>query len=128
MDAVSRAIHSGYVKSCHDLSEGGLAVAAAEMAFSGGYGIELDLRKVPIGDSIRRNDFILFSESNSRFLIEVKEKCRKDFEAIIRGNAYSIVGRVNKSNRLVVQGLNGESVVDASLSELIDAWKKTFGG
>jgi phosphoribosylformylglycinamidine synthase len=127
MDAVSRAIHSGYVKSCHDLSEGGLAVAAAEMAFSGGYGIELDLRKVPVGDIMARNDFILFSESNSRFLVEVKENHREDLEALMRDNVCSVVGRVNKSNRLVVRGLNGKSVVDASLNELLGAWKKTLG-
>lgn len=126
MDAVSRAIHSGYVSSCHDLSEGGLAVAAAEMAFSGGYGIELDLRKVPLGDFIGRNDFILFSESNSRFLVEVKEDCIEDFEATMSGSACSVVGRVSKDNRLSVRGLNGKSVVDASLSELLNAWKRTL--
>jgi len=37
------------------------------------------------------------------------------------------VGRVNKGNRFVICGLNGKSVVDASLSELSDAWKKTLG-
>ena len=68
--AVTKAIDSGFVKSCHDLSEGGLAVAAAEMAFAGGYGLEIDLSKVP-GKELTRNDFVLFSESNSRFLIEV---------------------------------------------------------
>ena len=45
--AVTKAIDEGLVKSCHDLSEGGLAVAAAEMAFAGGYGLEIDLCKVP---------------------------------------------------------------------------------
>jgi phosphoribosylformylglycinamidine synthase II len=127
MDVVSRAIHSGYVEACHDLSEGGLGVATAEMAFSGGYGIELDLRRVPLGDIMARNDFILFSESNSRFLVEVKEKCREDFEALMKDNAYSLIGKVKKSNRLVIRGLSGEPVVDASLSELLNAWKKTLG-
>lgn len=128
MDAVSRAIYSGYVKSCHDLSEGGLAVAATEMGFSGGYGIELDLRKVPLGDIIGRNDFILFSESNSRFLVEVKEECREDFEAMMKDTACSVVGKVNRSDRLVVHGLDGKLVVNAKLSELLAAWKKTLGG
>jgi len=128
MDSVSRAIHAGYVSSCHDLSEGGLAVAAAEMAFGGGHGIELDLRKVPLGDFIVRNDFILFSESNSRFLVEVKEECREDFEKLMKSTACSVVGRVGKGSRFVVRGLNGKIVVDASLSELLNAWKRTLGG
>ncbi len=46
--AVTKAIDEGLVKSCHDLSEGGLAVAAAEMAFASGYGLEIDLSKVPV--------------------------------------------------------------------------------
>jgi len=58
---ISKAIDSGVVKACHDVSEGGLATAAAEMAFSGGYGLELDLRTVPRKD-LRRSDFILFTE------------------------------------------------------------------
>ena len=49
MRALQRAIHAGTVRACHDLSEGGLAVAAAEMAFSGAVGMELDLAAVPCG-------------------------------------------------------------------------------
>ena len=46
--AVQQAIAAGAVRACHDLSEGGLAVAAAEMAFAGGLGVELDLAAVPV--------------------------------------------------------------------------------
>ena len=73
---LTKAIDEGIVKSCHDLSEGGLAVAAAEMAFASGFGLEINLQKVPAKD-ITRNDFVLFSESNSRFLIEVARKTKK---------------------------------------------------
>ncbi|MEQ1894360.1 MAG: phosphoribosylformylglycinamidine synthase subunit PurL, partial [Planctomycetota bacterium] len=45
--ALHGAIQHGLVASCHDLSEGGLAVAAAEMAFAGGLGLALELAKVP---------------------------------------------------------------------------------
>jgi phosphoribosylformylglycinamidine (FGAM) synthase-like enzyme len=61
MISVINAIDSGYVKSCHDLSEGGLAVAAAEMALSGDHGVELDLKNVPKSSEMKRNDYILFS-------------------------------------------------------------------
>jgi len=89
MAGIRRAIDSGCIKSCHDLSEGGLAVAAAEMSFGGGFGIELHLKNVPIAGKIRRNDFVLFSESNSRFLVEVSEKHREDFEALMNDNVCS---------------------------------------
>ena len=123
--AVTRAIDCGLVKACHDLSEGGLAVAAAEMAFAGGYGLELDLRKVP-AKGMRRDDFVLFSESNSRFLVEVSEKARDEFEGLMKGKICTEVGRVIKSPRLCVKGLAGGVVVDASLGDLLRSWKRTL--
>jgi phosphoribosylformylglycinamidine synthase II len=126
VNSIVDAIDSRCVKSCHDLSEGGLAVAAAEMAFSGGHGISLNLRSVPRARNMRRNDLILFSESNSRFLAEVPEKRREDFEALMGRNVCSAIGQVEKDKRLYVYGLNGKRIVNAGLRELRDAWKSTF--
>jgi len=120
--AISRAIDLGLVKSCHDLSEGGLAVAAAEMAFSGGYGIELHLHKVPF-KGVNRNDYILFSESNSRFLVEVSQKAKRDFEKLMYGKVFAEIGKVTKTPRLCIYGLDGNIVVDASLKDLLTSWK-----
>ena len=125
--AVTKAIDFGLIKTCHDLSEGGLAVAAAEMAFAGGYGLELDLGKVP-GKALERNDFVLFSESNSRFLVEVSEKDRQEFEALMKGKACAKIGKVTKDEKLLIHGLNRKIVVDASLAELRRSWKKTLSG
>jgi phosphoribosylformylglycinamidine synthase subunit PurSL len=122
---VTRAIDEGLVKSCHDLSEGGLGVAAAEMAFAGSFGLELDLRKVP-GKELTRNDFVLFSESNSRFLIEVSEQDRGLFEELMWGKGCVQIGKVTEEQKLVVVGLNGKSVIDASLETLRRSWKKTL--
>jgi phosphoribosylformylglycinamidine synthase len=125
--AISRAIDLGLLKACHDLSEGGLAVAAAEMAFSGGYGIELHLQKVPVKD-VNRNDFILFSESNSRFLVEVSEKTKNDFEALMKGKVSAEIGKVTKTPKLCIYGLDGNVVVDAALNDLLASWKGTLSG
>jgi phosphoribosylformylglycinamidine synthase len=125
--AVTRAVDGGLVKACHDLSEGGLAVAAAEMAFAGGYGLELDLRKVP-ANGLGRDDFVLFSESNSRFLVEVSQKARDEFEGLMKGKVCVKVGKVTKSPRLCIRGLAGGVVVDASLGDLLKGWKRTLSG
>ncbi|MGD0406548.1 MAG: phosphoribosylformylglycinamidine synthase subunit PurL, partial [Candidatus Bathyarchaeia archaeon] len=125
--AVTKAIDLGLIKTCHDLSEGGLAVAAAEMAFAGGYGLELDLGKVP-GKALERSDFVLFSESNSRFLVEVSEKDGQEFEALMKGKACAKIGKVTKDEKLLIHGLNQKIVVDASLAELRRSWKKTLSG
>jgi phosphoribosylformylglycinamidine synthase len=97
------------------------------MAFAGGYGLELDLGKVP-GNGLERNDFVLFSESNSRFLIEVSETDRPEFEALMKGKSCARIGKVTKDQKLVIHGLNQKIVVDASLAELRCSWKKTLSG
>jgi len=128
MNTLVKAIDLGYVRACHDLSEGGLAVAAAEMAFTSDCGIDLWLKKVPTPKSMKRNDFTLFSESNSRFLIEVVEKRKQDFEDLMKGNVFSMVGKVKKEPYFSVYGLNDERIVDISLAELRNAWKSTLRG
>jgi len=128
MKSIVKAIDFNYVEACHDLSEGGLAVAISEMAITGDYGIDLYLKSIPRPKSMQRNDFILFSESNSRFLVEVQEKRRRDFEALMEGVAFSVVGRVKREKRLLVYGIDDRTVVNASLAELRNAWKSTFGG
>jgi len=128
INALTKAIDWGYVRACHDLSEGGLAIAAAEMAFTGDYGIDLWLKKVPKLRSMKRNDFTLFSESNSRFLVEVTEKQRQDFEELMKDNLLSMVGKVKKEPYFSVFGHNNERIIDISIAELRNAWKGTLGG
>ena len=123
--AVTKAIDQGLVKACHDLSEGGLAVALAEMAFAGGLGLEIDLTKVP-SKNLSRNDFILFSESNSRFLIEVAEQDRDLFEEFMSHKDCIQIGKVNKDQKLVVKGLDERTVIDTPLETMRKSWKKTL--
>jgi len=123
--AVTKAIDLGLVKSCHDLSEGGLAVSAAEMAFASGLGLELDLRKVSAKE-VKRNDFLLFSESNSRFLIEISEQDKREFEELMKGKECVQIGSVTKEPKVLIKGLNGKYVVDAMVDRLRLSWKKTL--
>jgi phosphoribosylformylglycinamidine synthase len=123
--AITQAIDLGLVKACHDLSEGGLGVAAAEMALAGGYGVELNLAEVP-RKAVDRDDFVLFSESNSRFLVEIPNKARNEFEALMKGKACAEIGRVTDNSRFTVRGLNGAIVVDASPDDLRKSWKTTL--
>src|SRR5579859_7996993 len=85
MKALGEAIRQGLVRACHDLSEGGLAVAAAEMALAGLLGIDIDLGQIPHDIHVLHANLIdpllLFSESASRFLLEVAPEQRSSFEA-----------------------------------------------
>jgi phosphoribosylformylglycinamidine synthase len=122
---LTKAINAGVIKSCHDLSEGGLAVAAAEMAFAGDYGLELDLRLMS-NKSTTRNDFLLFSESNGRFLIEIAERDSSKFEQLMKNKIYRSIGKVTKDAKLLIRSLKGKVIVDAGLAELRHSWKKTL--
>jgi len=121
-DVVTESIDRSVVESCHDLSDGGLGVSAAEMAFSGDLGLELDLGEVIGGAD--RNDHLLFSESNGRFLVEVTPENKEKFESFAESIPCSKVGEVLKNNRFSVKGLNGEEIIDARLEDLRKTWKE----
>jgi phosphoribosylformylglycinamidine synthase II len=124
MNALSTAIEEGLVKACHDCSEGGIGVAAAEMAFAGGLGMKIYLKQVPLGEPINRDDIVLFSESNTRFLVEVAPEHKAKFENMMNGVDFSAIGRVTNRQRLDMYGLTGERVLSAPLAELKEAWQK----
>jgi len=122
--ALENAIKESVVASCHDCSDGGLGVALAESAFSGGLGMTIKLTKVPV-ENIRRSDTILFSESQSRFVVTVAPENVTRFEALMKGTVFADVGTVTKQKDFIV--MDGEKVVlRAGIDELKDAWQKTL--
>jgi phosphoribosylformylglycinamidine synthase len=122
--AVHAAISQGLLRACHDLSEGGLAVAAAEMAFAGGVGADLDgLAGLP-GAEGEPDEVKLFSESTTRFLIEAKPEHAAALGQVFAGLPFVRVGKTLAEPRLRVAGANGEWVIWVKLSELKEAWQK----
>ncbi len=94
------------------------------MAFAGALGATVRLESVPLGEPIIRDDFVLFAESNSRFLVEVAPEHREKFEKIMAGTALAAIGQVNSSGVVEVYGLNGNRIVAESITELKEAWQK----
>jgi len=123
MDRLSLATEKGLVEACHDCSDGGIGVAAAEMAFAGGLGATIRLKSVPLDEPVDRDDFILFSESNSRFLVEVTPENKEDFEKIMSADS-AIIGEVATSPMVEVYGVGGKRIIKATLSELKEAWQR----
>lgn len=122
--ALASAIRSGLVQSAHDCSDGGLGAALAEMAFSGGVGAVLNLTDVPVKSKIVRNDFLLFSESHSRFIVEIEPSRQKHFEKAMKGLPCALAGQVEQSPELKVYGLDKKICVNAGIKELKEAWQK----
>ena len=123
MESLSRAMAAGFVTASHDLSEGGLGIALADMGFAGALGAEIDLAKVP-ADNFNRDDSILFSESNTRFLAEVRPEHQSQFERIMAGNDLGLIGKVTTGPSIKIIGLNGTEVVNLTVSTLKEAWQR----
>jgi phosphoribosylformylglycinamidine synthase len=105
--AIHQAIRSGLVRACHDLSEGGLAVAAAEMAFAGGLGTDL-----------------LFAESNTRFLCEVTPDQHSQFEAALAGVPYAYIGETTDEPQLTIRTTRTDDpLISEDIESLKAAWQ-----
>ncbi|MCK5581006.1 MAG: phosphoribosylformylglycinamidine synthase subunit PurL [Candidatus Omnitrophica bacterium] len=122
--ALFAATQKGLARSIHDCSEGGIAVALAEMAFSGGLGVTALLKDVPYEGKNKRNDSVLFSESNSRFVVEVAPEKQKQFEKLLSEVPYGVIGRVEESPEFVIYGLDDKVCVNAYIDDLKKAWQK----
>ena len=124
MELIIEAMDRGYIKACHDISDGGLGVAISEMAISSNFGAEIYLDRVPRVD-VNRNDVILFSESNGRFLLEIDKKFEDEFCELV--NSYGCnagrIGFVSKNSRMVIHGLNGNVLIDLEVELLRKCWK-----
>jgi phosphoribosylformylglycinamidine synthase subunit PurSL len=119
--AVHRAIAEGLVRACHDLSDGGLAVAVAEMAFAGGVGADVaNLAAIGSIDDVAK----LFSESPTRFVLEAKPADADRLRLIFAGLPFAKIGTTVAEPRLRIAGSNGEWLVWAKLAELKESWQK----
>jgi phosphoribosylformylglycinamidine synthase subunit PurSL len=126
--AVAAAMAKGLVQSAHDLSEGGLAVAAAEMTFSGEFGACIDLDEMAKKGAIYSNEILLFSESASRILLEIKPEHESAFMKLMRGATVKRVGSTMANPILKVIGLDGLVCLEEPLAALKAAWQNTLPG
>ncbi len=114
MAGLLAAMDNGSIASCHDLSHGGLAVAAAEMALGGDVGASLRLSRSDL-----RFDVALFSESNGRWLVEARAGRDREFLDAMSGAPVSAVGRVGGKGLSISRG---KESVRASLASMRKAW------
>jgi phosphoribosylformylglycinamidine synthase len=113
------AIQRKLLRSCHDLSEGGLAVALAEMAFAGGIGAQ-----VKLSPSLDLSDVeLLFAESTTRFLVEVEPQRAQEFETLVSNLPFQRVGVTIPDPWLHLVNKDGVDLIKASLRELKEAWQ-----
>ncbi|MCF3943002.1 phosphoribosylformylglycinamidine synthase subunit PurL [Oceanobacillus alkalisoli] len=113
---ILEAIRAGVVASAHDISEGGFAVALAESAFTDeGLGVSARLE----GDVTAA----LFSETQSRFILSVKEENKEKFEEIVRD--VTEIGTVTADGTFEIQ-VNGQAIIKENVDQLNTLWKEAI--
>ena len=120
---VHEAIEKRLIRSCHDLSEGGLAVAAAEMAMAGNLGMSLEIDSVC--ESGLSETIALFSESNTRFLVEVTPDGADEFEELLSGSNVPVfrLGTIDDCGRVKIT-YSGVDLLDVSVADAKSAWRQ----
>ena len=128
MEALSLAVDQGLVRSCHDCSEGGVGVAAAEMAFAGGLGMHLSLTDLPRDANVTTDDVSfsrsLTADSSWRLSPEKQEA----FEKCMTGVLIGCIGTVVDSRDFVVNSTDGSTIVRTTIDRLKESCRGRFGG
>jgi phosphoribosylformylglycinamidine synthase subunit PurL len=117
-EKIRAAMDEGIVASCHDLSEGGLLAAAAEMCLGGDIGARLDLSTM----GKLKTDVKMFSESNGRWLVEVRKADAGRFERLVGGIKLGVVKRGHD-----IVFADGKKSATLELHKVRDAWNRAVG-
>ena len=123
MRAIREAVSRGLVRSCHDLSEGGLAVALAEMCIAGGLGAKADLSAFIGSGTVPSLDeaILLFSESAGRWILEVEPGNLARVKKIFSGLPLASVGKVEKDPVLKIK--SKKELVRLKTADMKKAWR-----
>ncbi len=119
------AISAGLVRACHDCSEGGLAVTLAEMCLAGRLGAAVSLANLPADPALTDTER-LFSESLTRFVVEISPADWQQFSALMGDTPHARIGTVGGKS-LAVRGVSGAEVIFLSISDLEMAWRGAAG-
>jgi len=119
---MNKATDETFVRAVHDVSQGGLAVALAEMCLANMLGAEVTL---PENMKALSPTEQLFSESNSRFIAEIQAGEESRFERILRGFECVKIGKV-EGNSISIRDCNDKHLIRASVESCDFAWKNGF--
>ncbi|MFA7230777.1 MAG: AIR synthase-related protein [Victivallaceae bacterium] len=123
-NAVSNVTEAGLACSLHTPALGGLGVGFAKVAMGGRLGLQIDLGKIPVASACPVIE-MLFSESNSRFIMTVKPENTAEVDALLKSVPFAKVGKVTANNRLEIS-YSGAKIADIALNDLLAQYKGTL--
>jgi phosphoribosylformylglycinamidine synthase len=121
--AFSKCTDAGIIASAISVGRGGLAVALSKSAIAGRLGVEISLEKIKGTTS---DDFTLFSESQGRILVSINPKNREKFEKTLKGNSFTLLGKVSKDEKIKISGRNKKEIVNINVADTLKSYKSTF--
>jgi len=119
--ALATCVRAGWVRTAHDCSEGGVAVALAEMCIGGRIGAVVDIDGTGTGDVWGR----LWGESLGRFIVAVSPEHESAFLEAMKGHPTTVLGQVRTGMKLVITDAD-DALITADVETLVDAWKGTL--
>lgn len=113
------------VSSALSPSAGGIGATLTRKAIAGQLGMEIDLESIPKSDDIEREDYLLFSESQSRFIITIDPKKKEEFEQLFAQIPHSQIGKITENSDFIIK--NGDkTLIKTDIQTLTENYKKTF--
>ncbi len=120
----SQALNLGLIASSQSIHRGGLGVALAKTAMGGRLGMEISLQN--LNDSVFRDDFSLYSESQGRLVVTINSNYAPKFEKIFKGEKFAKLGTIRNDNNFTIYGRNGNAIIETTVEELLNSYKSTF--
>ena len=118
---LSKTIQDGLIRTAHDCSEGGLAVAVAEMCIGGRLGAIIDIDGIGEGDSFSR----LWSESLGRIIVAVDSEHEMQFIEAMSDADIHLIGMVTDTQNLIIED-GYDELIQADVAALTKSWKEAL--
>ncbi|HEX8966184.1 MAG TPA: phosphoribosylformylglycinamidine synthase subunit PurL [Patescibacteria group bacterium] len=124
--SVYKAIQNELIESSQSINHGGLAIALAKTLMGGMLGAAISLDQ--LANTVSRNDFALFSESQGRIVVTVSPKNKKAFEKAMEGNNIYLIGEITKTPKVTIKGINKKIIVSTTVDAMLESYRSTFKG
>lgn len=114
------------ISSALSPSIGGIGTTLAKMAISSQFGMEIEIAKIPRATDIKHEDYLLFSETQSRFIVTVDPKKKTQFEELFAGTIFAEIGKISEDQNVIFTGFDGEKLIKTNVQTLDEHYRKTF--